>query len=118
MKIFGIEFKTRRELKALIAQLKLEAMMTRNECDMAQFELNEMKKAFPFELGQTVYDVQLRNDKGRYATKNVSLEHSIITEVVVSKKNYFGLVERYNKKDVFLSYNCARTYIESICVKK
>ena len=102
MKIFGKEFKTRKELKATIAKL--------------ESELYAMKDAFPFSLDQTVYDVQLRNEKGRYAKKNVSLEHSLINEVVVDEKNYFGLVERYKRNDVFCSYGDARAYLESVCV--
>ena len=101
MKIFGREFKTRKELKATI--IKLEN------------ELNTMKEVFPFFLGQTVYDVQRRNEKGRYAKKNVSLEHSLINEVAVDEKNYFGLVERYKRNDVFLSYDAADTFLRDIC---
>lgn len=104
MKIFGIEFETRRELKARIAEL--------------ENKLDAMKDAFPFTLGQIVYDVQLRNEKGRYAKKNVSLEHSLINEVVVDEKNYFGLVERYKRNDVFFGYNEAKAFLESVCVKK
>ena len=104
MKIFGIEFKTRKELKAENAAL--------------MDELEAMIEVFPFKLGQTVYDVQLRNEKGRYAKKNVSLEYSLINEVVVDEKNYFGLVERYKRDDVFYSYEMARAYLESVCVKK
>lgn len=104
MKIFGIEFKTRRELKARVAYL--------------ENELDTMRDVFPFTLGQTVYDVQLRNEKGRYAKKNVSLEHSLINEVIVDENNYFGLVERLKKNDVFFSYESARAFLERVCVKK
>ena len=102
MKIFGREFKTRKELKATINKL--------------ENELDTMREAFPFFIGQTVYDVQLRNEKGRYAKKNVSLEHSLINEVVVDEKNYFGLVERYKRNDVFFHYESARAFLESVCV--
>lgn len=97
MKIFGKELKTKKELNA---------------------ELEAMKEAFPFIIGQTVYDVQLRNDKGRYAKKNASLVHSRINEVIVDQKNYFGLVERYKNKDVFLDYNSATTYLAEVCANK
>ena len=102
MKIFGREFKTRKELKATINKL--------------ENELDTMRESFPFFIGQTVYDVQLRNEKGRYAKKNVSLEHSLINEVVVDEKNYFGLVERYKRNDVFFYYESARAFLESVCV--
>lgn len=118
MKIFGKEFKTKRELKETIAKLEVDVLMARNECEMVRCELNAMKDVFPFALGQTVYDVQLRNEKGRYAKKNVSLEHSLINEVVVDEKNYFGLVERYKRNDVFVDYQSARVFLESVCVSK
>lgn len=102
MKIFGREFKTRRELKEDIAMLKSE--------------LSAMRDVFPFAMGQTVYDVQLRNDQGRYARKNASLEHSRINEVIVDQKNYFGLVERYYRQDVFLDYESADAYLREVCV--
>ena len=103
MKIFGIEFKTKKELKAEVAQLKEK--------------MGFMELTFPFTLGQTVYDVQLRNKNGKYTKKNASLEHSLINEVVVDTKNYFGLVERYNKYDVFTDYENAKEHLESVCVK-
>ena len=45
MKIFGIKFTTKKELKANIAELNSQ--------------MSAMKEVFPFAMGQTVYDVQL-----------------------------------------------------------
>lgn len=101
MKIFGKEFKTKKELMADIAMLR--------------DELDAMNHAFPLVLGQTVYDVQLKNDKGRYAKKNASLDHSVINEVIVDTKNYFGLVERYLRQDVFLDYDTANAFLKEVC---
>jgi hypothetical protein len=101
MKIFGINFTTKKELKALNAELV--------------DELVAMKDVFPFELGQTVYDIALKNDKGRYTKTKPSFEHSTITATVVDKKNYFNLVERYNRNDVFFDFDDAKEYLESIC---
>ena len=115
MKIFGKEFKTRKELKATIAKLENDVFFAYSEYESAKHELIAMKNAFPFTLGQTVYDVQLRNEQGRYATKNASLEHSRINEVVVNKQNYFGLVDRYHRNDVFFDYDAAKAFIEEIC---
>jgi hypothetical protein len=103
MKIFGIEFKTKKELKEEIAALK--------------DELTTMRQMFPFTLSQTVYDVQLRNEKGRYARKNASLEHSRINKIVVDEKNYFGLVERYQRQDVFMDYGAADAFLVDVCSK-
>ena len=118
MKIFGREFKTRKELKATIARLEKDVIEARSEYDIVIGKLFAMQEMFPFTLGQIVYDVQLRNENGRYAKKNASLEHSLIHDVVVDTKNYFGLVERFKRRDVFLGYECARAYLESVCEKK
>lgn len=118
MKIFGIEFTTKNELKSNILELEDALAEALGWRDRALTDLCDMKRTFPFMLGQTVYDVQLRNDKGRYATKNVSLEHSIINEVVVDTKNYFNLVGRYEKNDVFVDYESAREFLENIVVNK
>lgn len=118
MKIFGKEFKTRKELKGTIAKLENDVFAAYNECEAVKGELNAMKNAFPFTLGQTVYDVQLRNEQGRYARKNASLEHSLINEVVVNKQNYFSLVERYLRKDVFFDYEAANAFLTDVCANK
>ena len=101
MKIFGKEFVTKKELKAKVVELS---------ATLARYEAT-----FPLTLGHTVYDVQLRNDKGRYAKKNASLEHSLINPVVVDEKNYFSLVERYRNHDVFLEESIAKAHLMSVC---
>lgn len=101
MKIFGIEFTTKKEMKNIIYKL---------EC-----EINTIKDTFPFVLGQTVYDIQFRDENGRYTKENISLEHTLINEVVVNEKNYFSLVERYHNKDVFIDRESANAYIFNIC---
>ena len=103
MKIFGIKFATKKELKKNIAELNTQ--------------IKAMKNVFPFEMGQIVYDVQLRNEHGRYAKKNASLEHSLINEIIVDKKNYFSLVERYKRHDVFTSRELAQIHLKKICTK-
>jgi hypothetical protein len=118
MKIFGKEFQTKKELRARIAQLEVDVLMACNERDMMGCELNVTKNTFPFELGQTVYDVQLRDEKGRYVRENASLEHSRINEVVVDEKNYFGLVERYRRQDVFKDYGTADAFLMDVCTNK
>jgi hypothetical protein len=94
MKIFGFNFTTKKELKK---------------------ELAFMKNVFPFEMGQTVYDIVLKDSKGRYSKKDPSFDHCEINEVVVSEKNYFSLVTRLITFDVFKNYDDAVTYIKSIC---
>ena len=118
MKIFGFEFKTRRELKAEITRLENELVAVKEERELFRNELGAMIAVFPLEMGQTVYDVQLRNAKGRYVRKNPSLEHSIINEVVVNEENYFGLVERLNRNDVFFDIEDAKEYLARVCGNK
>ena len=110
MKIFGINFITKRELKERNQKLRSALEDSDNKLDI-------LRETFPFNMGQTVYDVQLRNENGRYTRKNASLEHSLINEVVVDEKNYFGLVSRYKRNDVFFNYESAREFLEHICVK-
>ena len=94
MNIFGINFATKNELKA---------------------ELSSMKRDFPFALGQVVYDVQLKNEQGRFTKTKPSRDYSTISEVVVDTKNYFKLVERLDKKDVFVDYEDALIYLDLVC---
>lgn len=101
MKIFGKEFVTKKQLKAKVAALEAASA--------------DMLEVFPFKLGQVVYDLQLKNESGRYTKKNASIEHSVINEVVVNEKNYFSLVSRYRKHDVFFTYNDAYSYLTSVC---
>ena len=79
-------------------------------------QLTSYQTQFPFNLGDIVYDIQLRNNKGRFTKRNPSKEYSVINEVIVDKKNYFNLVERYNTNDVFRNREEAQSYVESICV--
>lgn len=102
MKIFGITFTTKKELKAINVDL--------------MDQLDTMLEIFPFKLGQTVYDVALKNAQGRYTKTKPSFEYCTITEVVVDTKNYFKLVERYKRQDVHMTRASAEDYLESVCI--
>jgi hypothetical protein len=108
MKIFGINFTTKKELKEQVADLLCDVEVLSDELDC-------MIEDFPFVMGEVVYDVALKNAKGRYTKTKPSLSHSTITEVVVDEKNYFNLVKRLQRKDVFFEYDEAKEYLESIC---
>lgn len=101
MKIFGINFTTKKEL--------------RNTIDKLSSELEPRINSFPFVLGQVVYDIALKNDKGRFTRTSPSREHSTITAVEVTEKNYFKLVERYRRNDVFMDETCAEGYLNAVC---
>ena len=89
--------------------------MLKNKNAELVHELEKMIEMFPFRLGQTVYDVALKNDKGRYTKTKPSFEHSTITEVAVDEKNYFSLVKRFRRNDVFFNVEDAEEYLKSIC---
>jgi hypothetical protein len=108
MKIFGINFTTKKELKARVNELEVE-----NE-ELLE-SLGEMLDTFPFYIGQVVYDVALKNDKGRYTKVKPSFEHSTITEVTVSEKNYFSLAARLRRNDVFFEREEAEDYLADVC---
>ncbi len=101
MTIFGVDFTTKNALKTKIVYL--------------HDELEAMRKTFPFMLGQVVYDVALKNNKGKYTKTKPSLEYSTITEVIVTEKNYFTLVGRLGRNDVFFERKAAEDYLNSIC---
>jgi hypothetical protein len=108
MKIFGINFTTKKELK----EQNVELMVVIK--DLVD-ELNDLKESFPFDMGQKVYDVALKNAQGRYTKTKPSREHCTITEVEVNEKNYFSLLKRLNNNDVFFSQEDAESYLDSVC---
>jgi hypothetical protein len=115
MKIFGINFETKKELKHRVSVLELDLDVCEGELEACEDELKHMKQQFPFDLCQVVYDVALKNAQGRYTKTKPSLEHSTITEVTVDEKNYFKLVERLRRNDVFFDRESAESYLKSIC---
>lgn len=108
MKIFRKFFMTKKEMRAKILDLKVELQ------DL-KYEYYHLKYMFPFELGDVVYDIQLRDNKGRYTKDSPSIEYSKINSVIVDENNYFSLVERHKKSDVFKTYDAAEVYLKVIC---
>lgn len=108
MKIFGIEFTTKKELQQMVAELY-------DELEACEDELTYMQENFPLDLGQVVYDVALKNEKGRYTKTRPSFAHSTITPVTVDEKNYFSLVARFRRNDVFFTEEAAEDYLKALC---
>lgn len=108
MKIFGINFITKKELK----NENFELQMSVKELEG---ELAQVQEKYPLDLGQVVYDIALKNAQGKYTKIKPSIEHCTVTPVTVDEKNYFKLVARMRNNDVFLSEAAAKTYLESIC---
>lgn len=115
MKIFGLNFTTKKELKRTISELE-ETIITYKEA-LETYEENfaYIEEDFPFDLGEVVYDVALKNEKGRYTKTNPSFAYSTITAVTVDEKNYFSLVKRLKRKDVFFEPTEAEEYLRAIC---
>jgi hypothetical protein len=78
-------------------------------------QLQDLSNEFPFDMGQVVYDVALKNAQGRYTKTKPSREHCTITEVEVNEKNYFNLKRRLENNDVFFEYEDAEQYLDSVC---
>lgn len=87
-----------------------------NKKQAAQIE--NLLLTYPFKLGQVVYDVHLKNEKGQTTKKNPSREHCVINEVIVDKKNYFKLVERFNECLVHSIRDSAERHLDIICSKE
>lgn len=114
---------TKRELKKEIEILRLdlaaankmiEVMSNYNE-ELAD-KVEEMMDNYPFNIGDVVYDLQLRSATGRFTKTKPSRKYSVINEVVVDKKNYFKLVDRLASNDVFKSYDECEAYLASVCI--
>ena len=123
MRILWFNVETKKELRAKIDALQDQVAIERNtKLEVIKYN-NEIANAYermtmiyPLDLGQTVYDLQLRGDNGRYTKTKASREHSLINEVVVDKKNYFKLVDRLGT-DVFEERCAAEFYLDQVCVK-
>ncbi len=129
MKIFGIEIKTKRALKKQIEELQIEngrligkLMYQEKSHEELVTSYNKLKSAYkelcdeyPFDVGQIVYDIQFRNTEGKFTKKHPSIEHSLINEVTVTERNYFGLVKRYYARDVFTTYEDANEFLNEFC---
>jgi hypothetical protein len=109
MKIFGLHVTTEKEYQRIIAELQAKI-------DEDEEVLEAAFEEFPLVLGQKVYDIALKNDKGRYTKLNPSLEHCTITEVTVDEKNYFSLVKRFRRNDVFFTHEEAEEFLKSVCM--
>ena len=106
-----------KELETLLAEERHINAEIRSINDELADRVQELNDMYPFEFGQVVYDVQLRNAKGRFTKTKASREHSVINEVVVDRKNYFTLVDRYRSSDVFMNLEAAEMRLDAVCVE-
>lgn len=117
MKFLWFNVETKKELRARIAKLEAQNTQIRKYNNDIADAYRDMRSRFPFDIGQTVYDIQLRGENGRYTRTKASREHSLINEVVVTNKNYFKLKTRMLKHDVFLTFDHAKEHLDEVCVK-
>jgi hypothetical protein len=115
MNIFGLYITTKKKRLEYIAKHDEEILKFKEEIDELEEALFDSYCAFPFYLGQIVYDVALKNEKGRFTKTKPSLELSTITPVIVNEKNYFGLKKRLENNDVFYEREEAEDYLKSVC---
>jgi hypothetical protein len=115
MNIFGLHITTKKKHLASIEKHDTLVQELKDEILELSDEIDGMIDSFPFFIGQTVYDVALKNEKGRFTKTKPSLEHSTITPVVVNEKNYFGLAKRLDNNDVFYEREEAEEYLKSVC---
>ena len=87
MKFLGFTFKTKKELKEEIESLNqtIDALRATTQeyarqLNRFQNDLEEMYNNFPFNVGDVVYTVELRNASGRYTSKHPSRAHSSVVE--------------------------------------
>lgn len=105
------------EMEASLSEYQQRCAKYTIQLEATLDEMDKFRAVYPLQLGQTVYDVQFRNEKGRYTKTNPVCEYSKVNEVVVDKKNYFNLVERLNAKDVFFTAEEAEARLHEVCVK-
>ena len=131
MKIFGITIETKEELRAKILNYESSnAILSIQNSNLYQSlteaedrlfgvdtKLIALRSSFPFDIGQTVYDIQLRGEDGKYTRTKASRDHSLINEVEVTEANYFKLKKRMLKEDLFFTLDHAKKHLDEICVK-
>lgn len=77
-------------------------------------KLTDMLDTFPLQLNTTVYQLVLKDAKGKFTKRNPCKENSSIVEVEVTKKNYFKLVEQFNNLQVFVDKQHAENELEEL----
>ena len=115
MNIFGLHITTKKKRLEYIERHDAEILALKEEIQELADEIYDMIESFPFFIGQPVFEVVLKNDKGRYTKTKPSTKYSCINMVVVDEKNYFSLVKRFNRDEVFYEREEAEEYLKSVC---
>jgi hypothetical protein len=86
MNIFGITFTTKKEqseAQAKLAKLNNQISELKDVVIAHENELVFLRSVFPFNLGQRVYDISLKDAKGKFTKTKPSLKYSTINEIFV-----------------------------------
>lgn len=122
MRIFGINFETKKSLRRRIEFLEAE-LQKEIACKNEVIEYNneiadayeDVISEFPFMLGDVVYDLQLKGANGRYTKVKPVKELSKILPVTIDEKNYFKMVKRLDENLVFILEEDAYASLDELC---
>ena len=110
-----MKFVTKKALKIENAQYAEQLKTITVYNDELADKVESMLKMYPFNVNDVVYELVLKNNKGRFTKTKPSREYSVIEEVTVTKKNYFNLVDKHNEHLVFTVLTDAEAQLSSIC---
>lgn len=94
--------------------LQTELYHVNKHADELNAVVTKYKVNYPFNVGDTVYQIQLRSKRGRFTKGKASRAHSTVVPVVVDKKNYFKLRDVFGL-EVFDSEDKANTCLDGLC---
>ena len=81
-------------------------------------ELEKSKKLFKVGVGDVVYDITLKDKEGKFTTEKPCLETSTVKPVKVTESNFFDIIRRIEKKDVFFDEERAKKHVRKLCEGK
>ena len=103
------------ELIAELQEVKKENSKIREYNKQIADKCEHIMKLYPINIGDTLYEVCLKNDKGRFTKTKPCKEYSSVEELTVDTKNYFKLVEKFNNNEIFFVKKDAQKYLDSLC---
>lgn len=110
-----MKFVTKKALKIENAQYAEQLKTITLYNDELADKVESMLNMYPFNVDDVVYELVLKNNKGRFTKTKPSKEYSSIEEVKVTRKNYFNLVDKHNAEFVFTTLNAAEHKLNNIC---
>lgn len=90
----------------------------RAKVDKSFETLAKQKRLFPVGIGDVVYDITLKDKEGKFTTEKPCLETSAVKPVKVTEGNFFDIIRRIEKKDVFFDEERAKKHVRKLCEGK